>query len=128
MSKHGPAIKKLTGEAEELLAQMRAQRVARSPDPVAWAEKALGFELDHWQKRIMRSGHPRLVVVAARQSGKSVVTGAKTAFEAATRPGLRVVTVAPSFRQAALLADKIEVSLSANGVPYERQGTNYLHR
>lgn len=120
MSKHGPSIKKLTGEAEELLAQMRAQRVTRSPDPVTWAEKALGFELDHWQRKIMRSNHPRLVVVAARQSGKSVVTGAKTAYEAATRPGLRVVTVAPSFRQAALLADKIEAALSANHTPYER--------
>ena len=93
-------VKKVIEDAESLLIQMRAQRASRGPDPVEWAQTALGFDLDHWQKRIMRSDHPRLVVVAARQSGKSVVTGAKTAYEAATRPGLRVVTVAPSFRQA----------------------------
>ena len=121
MSRNSAAIRKLTGEAEELLAQVRAQRITRVPDPVQWAQAALGFELDQWQRRIMRSNHSRLVVIAARQSGKSVVTGAKTAYEAASRPGLRVVTVAPSFRQAALLADKVEVALNANSVPYDRQ-------
>lgn len=120
MSKNGPAIRKLKDEATLLLEQIRAQRTQRVPDAVQWAEQALGFDLDHWQRKIMRSNHPRLVVIAARQSGKSVVTGAKTAFEAATRPGLRIVTVAPSFRQAALLADKIEVALQSNHIPYER--------
>jgi hypothetical protein len=85
------------------------------PDPVAWAQDALGLELDGWQQQIMRSASDRLVVVAARQSGKSVITGAKAAFEAQTRPGLRVVVIAPSFRQAGLLADKIEDALTNSG-------------
>lgn len=115
-------IDALMAQAEAFRAEMEADRAAIAcPDPVAWAERALGFPLDTWQQTIMRSRHHRLVVIAARQSGKSVVTGAKTAFEAATRPGLRVVSVAPSFRQATLLADKIEAALHANGVPYTRQ-------
>jgi hypothetical protein len=91
------------------------------PGPVAWAQAALGLELDGWQQQIMRSGSDRLVVVAARQSGKSVITGAKAAFEAQTHPGLRVVVVAPSFRQAGLLADKIEDALTRSGNPPNRK-------
>jgi hypothetical protein len=90
-------------------------------DPVTWAQAALGLQLDEWQRQIMHSGSDRLVVVAARQSGKSVITGAKAAFEAQTRPGLRVVVVAPSFRQAGLLADKIEDALIHSGNPPARK-------
>ena len=118
---HKAKLRRTIAEAETLLADMQARRIAITErDPVRWAENALGIDLDTWQRDIMRSTHDRLVVVAARQSGKSVVTGAKAAFEAATHPGLRVVTVAPSHRQASLLADKIEAALTGSGVSYNR--------
>ncbi len=92
-----------------------------APDPVVWAEQALGFEyLDEWQQSIMRSEHHRLVVVAARQSGKSVITGALAGHRALTHSGLRVVVVAPSFRQSQLLADKIEDALNGSGEHFRR--------
>ncbi|MEP1354494.1 MAG: terminase family protein [Tateyamaria sp.] len=90
------------------------------PDPVKWAEQVLGFALDPWQQNIMRSQHHRLVVVAARQSGKSVITGAKDAYDAMRIPGLRVVVVSPSFRQSALLAAKIDDALAGSGQAVKR--------
>jgi hypothetical protein len=93
---------------------------ATPPDPVQWAKTALAFDLDDWQREIMRSEHHRLIVVAARQSGKSVITGAKSAFAAQTQPGLRVIVIAPTFRQAGLLADKIEDALGRQSVGVAR--------
>lgn len=114
--------KALLTEVDRLvLSSAELMRLDTKPDPVAWAQDALGLELDGWQQQIMRSASDRLVVVAARQSGKSVITGAKAAFEAHTHPGLRVVVVAPSFRQAGLLADKIEDALIHSGNPPTRK-------
>jgi hypothetical protein len=108
--------KSLLAEVDRLvLSSAELMQADARLDPVAWAQDALRLELDGWQRQIMRSASDRLVVVAARQSGKSVITGAKAAFEAQTRPGLRVVVIAPSFRQAGLLADKIEDALTSSG-------------
>lgn len=113
--------RKALREAQRTIAVSQAVRAgAAAQDPVDWAEVALELKLDTWQRDIMRSRHQRLVVVAARQSGKSVITGAKAAYEAQSRAGLRVVVTAPSFRQAGLLADKIEAALVGSGRGVDR--------
>ncbi|WP_170756418.1 terminase large subunit domain-containing protein [Ruegeria lacuscaerulensis] len=68
----------------------------------------------------MRSESQRLVVVAARQCGKSVISGALAAHRALTRPGYRIVLVAPSFRQSSLLADKIHDALIGSDAEVKR--------
>ncbi len=91
------------------------------PDPVEWAEHALGgVTLEGFQRQIMRSDHHRLCAVICRQGGKSVITGTKAAFEAYTKPGYRIVIVSPSFRQSMLLAVKIESALNHHGIWYNR--------
>ena len=65
-------LKRLMEQAEAFRVEVVADGMSfETPDPVAWARRALGFELDGWQQRIMRSEHPRLICVAARQSGKA---------------------------------------------------------
>nr|WP_321254232.1 hypothetical protein [uncultured Ruegeria sp.] len=64
----------------------------------------------------MLSQHHRLCLVVCRQGGKSVSVGAKAGYEAHIHHGLRVVAVAPSFRQASLLTDKIQQALLNHGI------------
>src|SRR5215217_7946835 len=40
-------------------------------DPIAWAERIAGLTLDPWQRDVLLSAAPRLLLNATRQSGKS---------------------------------------------------------
>ncbi|MCX6587880.1 MAG: hypothetical protein NTX13_15050, partial [Acidobacteria bacterium] len=42
-------------------------------DPVAWARQALGFHPDPKQESILRSNALRLILLSARQVGKSTI-------------------------------------------------------
>ncbi len=102
-------------------AQMQAiVSTAKQLNPVEWAERALGFPLVEFQRTVMLSTSSRLCVLAARQSGKSQVSAALCAHQAAVRANYRVNVIAPTFRQGLLLAEKIEHCLLNNNVLYKR--------
>jgi len=67
-------------------------------DPAAFAEDALGFTLDTWQRDALRSGSRRLLMNCSRQSGKTT-TAAVRALHRAVFTVAKVVVVSPSERQ-----------------------------
>ena len=75
-------------------------------DPVAWVEERLGFGLDPWQRALLIDDHQRLLLCCPRQSGKSTIVAARTAYLMVSRPGIRIVALAPTIRQSAMLAAK----------------------
>ncbi|WP_170475221.1 terminase large subunit domain-containing protein [Ruegeria arenilitoris] len=89
-------------------------------DPCQWAEKALGFPLVEFQRKVMLSKSDRLCVLAARQSGKSQISAALCANQASTRANYRINIIAPTFRQGLLLAEKIEHCFQSHDVGYKR--------
>jgi len=67
-------------------------------DAVAFAEDALGFTLDQWQRAALRSGSRRLLMNCSRQSGKTTLAAIR-ALHRATFTVAKVVVVSPSERQ-----------------------------
>jgi len=83
-----------------------ATDIARALDAVELA-RAVGMEPDPWQADVLRSGHPRILLNAARQTGKSVTVAVKAASKALYEPGSLTLCVSASQRQAGELFRKI---------------------
>jgi phage terminase large subunit-like protein len=87
-------------------------------DPVGWVARAAGLAPDPWQMDVLRSDAPRLLLLCARQTGKSTTVGWLVAWRAASRPGQRIGLIAPTERQARGLLSKVLETLStASPVP-----------
>src|SRR3954469_9346297 len=76
-----------TAALKRELALLRSSLAALTPaqsitldDPVAWAERIAGLTLDPWQRDVLLSLSPRLLLNATRQSGKSTVAALKAAW------------------------------------------------
>jgi|SRR5262245_12218978 len=78
---------------------MMARDLARALDPVRLAADC-GYTLDNWQSDLMRSTAPRVLLLCARQTGKTLITSL-VALDTAIykRPGGLVIVVSPSQRQ-----------------------------
>ena len=72
--------------------------IVRALSPVEFC-RSIGFEPDPWQRDVLESRHPRILLNAARQTGKSWVSAAKAVHVAVFEPGSLVLVVAPSLRQ-----------------------------
>lgn len=83
-----------------------ATDIARALSPVEFC-RSIGFEPDPWQASVLESRHPRILLNAARQSGKSWTCAAKATHTALYEPGSLVLVVAPSLRQSQELYLKI---------------------
>ena len=70
--------------------------------PVLFA-RACGIELDPWQRQVIRSTEKRIMILAARQSGKSMVCALYALWHALNHPGAVVLVLSPSLRQSSLL-------------------------
>jgi hypothetical protein len=88
-------------------------------DPVAWAERIAGLTLDQWQRDVLLSAAPRLLLNATRQSGKSTAAALKAAWTV-LQGGLAVV-VSPSLRQSGYLFRKLARHLVASGAAFRRE-------
>jgi phage terminase large subunit-like protein len=70
------------------------------PDyPVEFA-KSVGIEPDPWQIEVLASEHPRKILLAGRQCGKTTAVALLVAHRAITVPGSEILIVAPAERQA----------------------------
>src|SRR5262245_52428499 len=58
-----------------------------------------GIALDRWQADLMRSTAPRILLLCARQTGKSTVSALIALATAVMQPGALVLLVSPSQRQ-----------------------------
>jgi Helicase len=77
---------------------MMAKDLARALDPALIAADC-GLTLDPWQADLMRSTAPRVLLLCARQTGKSTVSGLIALATAVLQPGALVLLVSPSQRQ-----------------------------
>jgi len=115
-----------TAALKRELALLRSSLAALTPaqsitldDPVAWAERIAGLTLDPWQRDVLLSLSPRLLLNATRQSGKSTVAALKAAWTV-LQGGLAVV-VSPSLRQSGFLFRKLARHLVASDAAFRRE-------
>src|SRR3954471_11340723 len=115
-----------TAALKRELALLRSSLAALTPaqsitldDPVAWAERIAGLTLDPWQRDVLLSLSPRLLLNATRQSGKSTVAALKAAWTV-LQGGLAVV-VSPSLRQSGYLFRKLARHLIASDAVFRRE-------
>jgi hypothetical protein len=95
-----------------------ATELAIRLDPALLMEAA-GFDLDPWQCRALRSEAKRLLLLAARQTGKSTTTSFIALHGALFRPGSLILLVSRSERQSLELFRKVVEGYDAVGRPVE---------
>ena len=61
------------------LAALKPSQSGTLDDPIPWAERIAALTLDPWQREVLLSAAPRLLLNATRQSGKSAVAALKAA-------------------------------------------------
>lgn len=84
-----------------------AADLLQSVDPLRFAA-SLGFpNLDEWQKELLLSNDKRVLLLAARQVGKSAICAIIALHEALNRPGSLILIVSPSLRQSGELFKRI---------------------
>ena len=115
-----------TATLKRELALLRSSLAALTPawsatlgDPIAWAERIAGLTLDPWQRDVLLSGAPRLLLNATPQSGKSTVAALKAAWTV-LQGGLAVV-VSPSLRQSGFPFRKLSRHLVASDAAFRRE-------
>jgi hypothetical protein len=79
---------------------------------------AVGMAPDPWQAEALDCDSKRILICAARQSGKSQVVGARVLADALERPGSFVLIVSPTLRQSGeLFREKVLTMYRAAGSP-----------
>jgi hypothetical protein len=106
----------LLREIEKLEAERRATRAEIASDRVAFA-RLVGIEPDEWQRRLLRSDAPRILINCGRQTGKSTSAGVLALHGALTSPGALVLILAPAERQAKELFSKVLAFYRTLGYP-----------
>ncbi len=85
-------------------------------DPVAFSRRA-GIAPDDWQRAVLRSTAPRLLLNCSRQSGKSTTVATLAVWTALYQPGALVLLVSPTLRQSGELFKKALAIYRALGRP-----------
>jgi hypothetical protein len=83
-----------------------ATDLALALDPVRFASATLGMDPDPWQRRVLRSTAPRVLLNAARQSGKSTTVAILATHTVLYEPDSLVLLLSPTLRQSAELFKK----------------------
>jgi len=85
-----------------------APQRAESPGVADWARRALGFEPDATQARVLDTHSKRVLLNCTRQWGKSTVTAAKAVHQAITEADSLTIAVSPTARQTGEFLRKAE--------------------
>ena len=94
-------------------------------DPVSLCQ-AVGMTPDPWQKLVLRSDAPRILLCCSRQIGKSTVAGIRAVHTALHQPNSLTLVIAPSQRQAMLLFRSILVVYRKFGTPVAAEAENAM--
>jgi hypothetical protein len=94
-------------------------------DRVAFAEE-LGIVPDLWQRDLLRSSAPRVLLNCCRQSGKSTMAAVIALHRALYRPESLVLCLAPALRQSQELFGKVAGFYGDLGRPVMPQGERKL--
>lgn len=105
---------------------MRLTRhVSGGLDPVVLARR-IGLEADEWQQEVLRSPHPRELLIVHRQGGKSATAAVAAVHCALYRPDSLVLVVSPSQRQSQELFRTVLTLYRGLGRPVEAESENAL--
>src|SRR4051812_38572649 len=113
------ALKRELALLRSSLAALTPAQSALLDDPVSWAERIAGLTLDPWQRDVLLSVSPRLLLNATRQSGKSTVAALKAAWT--VFQGSLAVVVSPSLRQSGFLSRKLARHLVSSEASFRRE-------
>ena len=102
-----------------------ATDLAYALDPVVLSQQA-GLEPDPWQRDVLRSTAPRLLLNCSRQSGKSTVVAMLAVHTALYEPGSLVLLLSPTLRQSGELFKKCAGVYQALGRPVPSQSESAL--
>ncbi len=105
----------LRSEVRRLRERGASRRRDIPADRVEFAAAAGIPDLDPWQRRLLGSDAPRVLLNCSRQSGKSTMAGIVALHRALTVPGSLVLILAPAERQAKELFGKVATSYRALG-------------
>lgn len=89
-------------QAAAIAREVRLLRQEASPPPARSAVELaadLGLALDPWQREVLTTEQRNILLLCARQTGKSTVSGILALHTAVYRPGSLVLVVSPSERQ-----------------------------
>jgi hypothetical protein len=92
---------------EATLKAIERRREEEAREPVLLAER-VGFEMDSWQKDVLRSQAQQTIMLVTRQGGKSTVSSIRALHKALHTPGALVLLLAPSYRQSKELFRKVK--------------------
>jgi hypothetical protein len=98
---------RLRADIERLKALRGAASTVVPADRVEFAAAAGLPDLDPWQRRLLRSDAPRVLLNCSRQSGKSTMAGVVALHKALTAPASLVLILAPAEREAKELFAKV---------------------
>jgi hypothetical protein len=108
--------KTLLREIEKLEAARRAARAEVPADRVEFA-RLLGLEPDEWQRRLLSSNAPQVLINCGRQTGKSTIAATLALHQALSSPASLVLVLAPAERQAKELFSKVTAFYRGLGYP-----------
>ena len=99
---------------KKLKACAPARRLAVPRDRLEFAN-ALRIVPDPWQRELLQSEAPRVLLNCARQSGKSTMAGVVVLHKSLVAPGSLILILAPAERQAKELFSKVAEAYHALG-------------
>jgi hypothetical protein len=73
------------------------RELASALNPVAFAQ-SLDIEPDQWQRDVLLSTEKKIMILAARQSGKSMICAVYALWRALNNPHSLVLVLSPSLR------------------------------
>jgi len=77
-------------------------------DPVAFANRFLGFTALPYQEKVLADTGKRIAVRMSRQAGKTTTIAVRAIWYAATHPRTLSLIVAPSLRQSMIFMDRVQ--------------------
>lgn len=99
--------------------------LARALNPAVLAP-VIGMQLDPWQRDVLQSDHPRILLNCHRQAGKSTVASVLGVHTVVYEPNSTVLLVSPSLRQSQEIFKKCIAAYRALGRPVVAEAENQL--
>jgi phage terminase large subunit-like protein len=94
------------------LAALRREVAAIKPPPadrsILELAAVLGLELDPWQRDVLTTGKKEILMLAARQTGKSTVAALMATHQTVAHPGSLTLILSPGERQSKLLLKTVK--------------------
>src|SRR5262245_3084461 len=100
-------IKRLRAQLDRQGAAVNRNAVAKLRDDPAAVMRLAGFTPDPWQADLLRCTDERMLLLCARQAGKSTASAALATLTALTQPESLTLILSPTARQSGELFRKV---------------------